>query len=247
MSVSTIMTVQKLKEIIDQNGLTYLTDAPYQIYEELLKSKAADRKTAGALLLALVNGIQAEAEKNSNLPDLSHTIKRDCGLNKAMADEIAGILSDLYSPDNKAEWRKMNKAGLAQFLCEEFSLTWNGFAVWDAGNGTVDCHYDADIVLMPLKAAAEDRALKRLLEKNPFMSKVSIREHFTKGLIEFLDAEFEEYCTEADYYQPVVEDYGDNLEYDLREWCSANGFKFVSCEGDGGDSGYEPEFRRGCC
>ena len=245
MAVPTTTTVKKLKEIIDKNGLSYMTDEPYQVYKELLESKAADRKTAGAFLHALVNGMQIEAEKDGDIQRLSSMIKRECSFNKAMADRISGIFSTLYSPDNKAGWEKEDKEGLAQFLKEEFSLNWKGFAVWDAGNGTVDCHYEADIVLMPMEAAVEDKKLKRLLEKNPFMSKESIREYFAKGIKEYLDREFGEYCTEDDYYQPVVEDFGINLEYDLKEWCKKNGFEFVSCEGDGDDSGYEPKFRRG--
>lgn len=68
---------------------------------------------------------------------------------------------------------------------------------------------------------------------------------FTKRLQEYLDYEFEEYCTEDDYYQPVVEDFGSNLEYDLKQWSKKNGFEYVSCEGDGDDGGYEPKFRKG--
>ena len=39
------------------------------------------------------------------------------------------------------------------------------------------------------------------------MTKESIREFYEKKLKEYLDSEFEEYCTCDDYYEPVVEDY----------------------------------------
>ena len=42
--------VKALKEIIDQNGLNYLADEPYRVYEKLLESGTADRKTAAVLL-----------------------------------------------------------------------------------------------------------------------------------------------------------------------------------------------------
>ena len=54
-----------------------------------------------------------------------------------------------------------------------------------------------------------------------------------------MDYEFEDYCTCDDYYQPVAEDF--ELEAYLKDWCDDNGFKIVSCEGDGGDGGYEPD------
>ena len=46
------------------------------------------------------------------------------------------------------------------------------------------------------------------------------------------------YCTCDDYYQPVVEDF--EIEYYLKEWCKKNGFKIISCKGEGDDSGFEP-------
>ncbi len=33
----------------------------------------------------------------------------------------------------------------------------------------------------------------------------------------------------------------DLLHYYLKEWCKKNGFKVISCEGDGDDSGFEPD------
>ena len=75
------------------------------------------------------------------------------------------------------------------------------------------------------------------------MTKESIREFYEKKLKEYLDSEFEEYCTCDDYYEPVVEDY--HLTYDVEHWCKEHGFEVVSCEGEGRDGGYEPKFRRG--
>lgn len=51
-----------------------------------------------------------------------------------------------------------------------------------------------------------NKNLQKLLKKNPFMTKESIREFYEKKLKEYLDSEFEEYCTCDDYYEPVVED-----------------------------------------
>ena len=53
----------------------------------------------------------------------------------------------------------------------------------------------------------------------------------------------EEYCTDDDYYPPVVEDF--EIEYHVQEWCKKNGFEFISCDGDGEEGEYEPKFRKG--
>ncbi len=237
--------VKMLKEIIDRNGPNYLTDKPYQVYEKLLKSGAVDMKTAAALLHILAVGLLESVDPGKDAEQLSDLIQRECSINKQMADRLAIVLHILYSQDNKREWRRKEKEGLTQFLKEDLSYKWKGFAVWDAGNGTVDCHYEARIILRPKKEVSDNKELAKLLAKNPFTTKETIRNLFTKRLQEYLDCEFEDYCTEDDYYQPVVEDFGSNLEYDLEQWSEKNGFDFISCEGNGDDGGYEPKFRKG--
>lgn len=113
----------------------------------------------------------------------------------------------------------------------------------DASNGTVDCNYEAHIVLKPTDGVRENDVLKQLLCRNPSANGEVIRIFFVKRLCGFLDDEFEEYYSEDDYYQPVVEDF--ELEYRVKNWCGQNGFDFVSCEGHGDDDGYVPKFRRG--
>lgn len=131
------------------------------------------------------------------------------------------------------------------FLQEEFTYTWKGFSVWDAGSGTVDCHYEAEIILNPTEAISEDKELSKRLKKNPFMTREAIYDLFAKRLKDHLDYEFEDYCTCDDYYPPVVEDFGPNMEYELPKWCKENGFELVSFDGDGDDDGFEPKFRKG--
>ena len=237
--------VKALKEIVDNNGPNYLIDEPFQVYTELIRSGNADRKTAAALLHLLAGGLLENADLGNDAELLSDSIRRECSINKRMADRLAAILYMLYSDDNRRKRHRKEKEGLTQFLNENFIFDWKGFAVWDAGNGTVDCHYEARIILRPTKAVSEDKELVQLLSKNPFTTKETICDLFSKRLREYLDYEFEYYCTEDDYYQPVVEDFGSNLEYDLKQWSEENGFEYVSCEGDGDDGGYEPKFRKG--
>lgn len=241
-SIETIANV--LKEIIEKNGASYPSDEPYSVYYELVESGAADRKTAAALLHFLANGLLEEAGCGDE-ELLSGIIRKECSLNKRMSDRLAAILTFLCSEENRKKWKDKDREGLKQFLSEKFVCTWKGSAVWDEGNGTVNCRYKVEIVLKPTEAITSDRELSRQMEKNSFMTKEAIHELFARRLKEDLDYKFEEYCTEDDYYPPVVEDFGVNLEYDLPRWCKENGFELVSFEGDGDDGGYEPKFRRG--
>ena len=94
----------------------------------------------------------------------------------------------------------------------------------------------SDLVDAPVVINEE---LSKALKENPFMKAEAIRKIYIKNLKVYLDSEFEEYCTCDDYYQPVVEDF--ELEYRINDWCRKNGFKIISCEGDGDDSGFEPD------
>lgn len=67
---------------------------------------------------------------------------------------------NLYSDNNKAEWKTKKHEGLTQFLAQEHTFTWEGFSVWDAGNGTVDCYYNAEIVVNPTEAAGTNKDLR---------------------------------------------------------------------------------------
>ena len=236
-------TAGKLKDLIDKNGPGYLAEEPYQVYTELIGSDAADNKTAGAILCCLLSGIAEETRVDRDLEGLSKVIQKECCFNKKMANHLAEIFLVLYSDGNKDGWKQKDMEGFTAFLKEEFTCAWEGFSVWDAGNGTVDCHYEAEIILSPTADAAKDAELAGLIKKNPFITKEAIHNHFEEKIGKYLDDEFEDYCTCDDYYQPVVEDF--EIEYRVTEWSRKNGFEVVSCNGDGGDDGYEPKFRRG--
>ena len=139
--------VKALKEIVEKNGPNYLAEEPFQVYTELIRSGNADRKTAAALLHLFASGLLETTDPGYDAELLSDSIRKECSLNKRMADRLAIILHTLSSQDNKREWRSKEKEGLTQFLNEDFLYDWKGFAVWDAGNGTVDCHYEARIIV----------------------------------------------------------------------------------------------------
>ncbi len=233
---------EKLKELIDENGLDYLMDKPYEVYKELMGAEPEAAVTAGAILMLLASGVWDSARRIRDNGDLSKKIQKECCFNKRMSDQLTDIIQSLYSKGNKTEWRSKCNEGLTQFLGQDHVFEWEGFSVWDAGNCTVDCYYNAEIVLRPTESAARNKDLYKLLKKNPFMTRDAIYQFYEKGLKQYLDSEFEEYCTCDDYYQPVVEDY--ELEYDVSDWCEKNGFEVISCEGDGSDGGYDPKFTR---
>lgn len=233
--------VNTLKNIIDQNGPEVLTREPYLVYSELVRSETADRKLPSALLHVLAVGGWNEEELEQDKSTLSAKIQKECSLNKKMSDRLAEVFHALYSDENQKEWEELDRKGLEGFLKKELTVNWKGFSVWDAGNGTVDGHYEATIQLMPTEDAAREPGLAKLLQKNPYKKEEEIRELFIARLCEYLDDAFEEYCTEDDYYQPVVEDF--DAGYYVQKWSEKNGFQLLSWDGSGDDDGYEPKHR----
>lgn len=233
-------TVKKLKELINKNGPDYLTSEPYLTYKELVGSDSTDEITAGAIMLALVRGIDRGITSHNSLEALSKQIRKECCFNKTMADRLSEIFLALYSKNNEDEWKARELEGWMQFVKMNCCFDWNGFAVWKAGSVSVDCHFEAVITLKPAETMKADEKLASAIRDNPFITKGAIAEFYTKKISEYLDYEFEEYCTCDDYFQPVVEDFdiGDRVKY----WCKENGFELVSCEGNGYDDGYESSF-----
>ena len=71
--------------------------------------------------------------------------------------------------------------GLTQFINGEFICNWQGYyTVCDEGNGTVDCHYYAHIILKLTDTIVDDKDLIALLASNPFSAKEKIHELFAK-------------------------------------------------------------------
>lgn len=234
--------IDELKEIIEQNGPDYLSGEPYRVYQRLEESEKVSKETAGLLLYALVSDIPSGVTPDTDFALLSKKIQTRCSLNKKAADFLSMVFLGLYSRENKENWKEKELEGLRQFLEDEFVCKWKGFAVWDEGNGTVDCYYQAEIRMTPTEDVAADKGLTELLEKNPFVKKEAISQYFEEALTDYLDSEFEDYCTADDYYQPVCEDF--DAEDCVSEWCGKHGFELVSCDGGGGDGGYEPKYRR---
>ncbi|MCI6199610.1 MAG: hypothetical protein MR757_07145 [Proteobacteria bacterium] len=229
MAASPEAIAAKLAEIISAKGPSAITDDPYGTYQEILKSKTADRKTAGALLHVLVSSVPELAAKNQDAEELSVAVQNECCLSKAMADRMAEVLSLLYSADNMDGRKEMDGDDLPWFLSEEFGMSWDGFAEWNSGSGTYDCSYSADIELRSTEAVAN--RLPWMLAEKQVLDADKVLSYFAEDLIDYLDGEFENYCSGDDFSPSAVGDF-DCAAYTAK-WCRKNGFELVSCEGEG--------------
>ncbi len=124
---------------------------------------------------------------------------------------------------------------------QEWSYTWQGEAVWYDGSGTVSCNYQAEMTFCPGDEGTKGPEVRKLEMENPGFREEDAVAALQKSLKQKLDDEFEDYCSDDDYYQPVVEDF--EAEYCAREWAEERGLELIRFEGSGSDGGYEPKFR----
>lgn len=87
----------------------------------------------------------------------------------------------------------------------------------------MDCHYQASMTFGKGDSVVRGPEVQKLEMEKP------------------VDQEFDDYCTEDDYYQPVVEDF--EAEEYAREWAEERNIELTSFEGIGFDGGFEPKHR----
>ena len=236
-------SVRLIEDLINNNGMKYIEKNPYKVYETLLNSKKVEKSIAGGIFVFLDSDILNNKEVCLVKEELSKQIQEKCCFNDAMANKIADVFSEVYSKENLDRWKKEEKEhkNLIEFLNEKITFNWIDVVTWDAGNGTVDCFYNAKITIKPTKKVTKDKELLKEMKNNPFIEKNKLKELFTTRAKRFLDEEFEYYCKCDDYYAPVVEDF--EIESYLEKWCKENGFNLLSVKGEGHDGGYEPKIR----
>ena len=105
---------RKVKELIDENGPKYLTDEPYKVYKEIIRTKATDKKT-GALLMFFVSGSMETVTPDDDFTNLSKRIQMESCFNKRMADTLTAIVLSLHSRENEEEWNNKDLEGLIRF------------------------------------------------------------------------------------------------------------------------------------
>jgi len=125
---------------------------------------------------------------------------------------------------------------------DQWTYNWNGEAVWDYGSVTMDCIYQAKMTFGKGDSVVRGPEVQKLEMEKPGFSEEDVIIALQDSLRDKLDQEFDDYCTEDDYYQPVVEDF--EAEEYAREWAEERNIKLIGFEGEGAGRGFEPKQRR---
>lgn len=234
----------QLAEIIETEGPDILINEPWKAYQMLLNFDTADKKMAAALLHTFIAGVPSffTHDRKYKHEDISKAVQKQCCLRKNISDKIAEIYLALYSQENIEFWDSSQRCGLKSFMEHKWDIEWFGDAQWDNGQGYVDCAFHAIITIAPIKGRINEPELEKMLSKNAFLSEEIISQYFKDSLLEYLDQNFENYCTYDDYYPPVGEDF--EAEDYTEDWCKDHGFELIAFEGKGSTDDYEPRHRK---
>lgn len=231
--------IHAITALINANGPTYPAKHPNELLDALVQ-ELGDDPLVGALYYSCLCGIFKEAaKKNVSLESLTALIQTRCAFKKAYAGELADVLMSVYSADNLTRLKKAKNAAFED-LCglEDWPFVWEGEAEWTCRDGFVGCNGHGEAMLRVADRKKLLTVLQKALLNFAYCSLEEIQEAIAKQLCADLDGEFEEFCEDDDYYEPVVEDY--DFEYDMKQICPRYGLEAFDITYEGSDEGFEP-------
>ena len=237
-----------LKNIVDGEGIDFLSRNPMDVYKKLISSADADLKLCRCVLIVLLAGITDQVrdyqpDGDNNVALFLKWIQSECCFKKSTADGLAKMFLSLFSPENMTAWSSQEESGFREFCEAEWEYSFEGEETWHSGGGHVDC---SCIVGIDFSVSDPDKARKmvaRALALNPFLTDEAIYELFAKKLDELLDRELYEYATGDDYYQPYMEDFGVNCQPAVEKFCKESGLDLLNLTCTGEEVDFEPDGR----
>lgn len=230
-----------LQVIADQKGLLYFNRDAYSVYQEMLETDWIEPKTARMILITLLAKIMEKAELlEYNKTAITALIQEECGLTEKIAEEISAIYAAFLSAENRKRWNCKKDAGLDEF-CEkswhfdlELERSWYSYCV----------HVDAEI-RTTIDIRVDDKRKIRAeiqaeLDENPWITAESILTIYTQKIKIGIADDFERYVQAEDDYPPEAEDYEENFEEIISEFCDRYGLELLDYSFVGMTSDYIP-------
>lgn len=107
----------KLTDIIDDEGMGYISREPYEVYERLVEERIDESisRCVLVLLLAGIVDVVQSVDGEIDVPELSRWIQLDCYYTKNVADDLAGMFLMAFSDDNMVRWNDEIEEGFRIF------------------------------------------------------------------------------------------------------------------------------------
>ncbi len=218
-------TVSILKELISQKGYDYIYDCANSVYKTLVK-KGTERSIADVTLYALT--AETARGNKSNIPE---EVEEKLFLNKEMSTVVSDIFSSLYDTKTLSKMKKNEFKGLEEFIKGEWEIRSSGEATWQyKGGSKTDYSYTYYMTIHVVDRKLVEKDLKDKLRENPFLKAEDIRSYYENKIDGIICGEFEDYCTCDDYYPPVVEDFPENISYEMDKFLPQHGLEMIDDE-----------------
>ena len=229
---------EKLKSIVDDEGIDFLSREPVKMYKRLTESADTDLRMCRCVLSVLLAGIMEKVQGASYDDEaLSKWIQSECFYKKKVADKLAEMFLLLFSAENMATWSSKEEAGFREFCEGEWEYSFEGEETWHSGGGHVDCSCTVEIDFAVSDTDKARKVVAKELKLNPFLTDEAIYELIAKKLDGVLERELYDYVTGDDYYQPYMEDFGVNCQPAVEKFCKESGLELLDfqCEGEEGE------------
>ena len=236
--------IEFLEDYIWKNGFEKLSENPFAVYKDMVKSKKKNRgiepKTARLVLVTLMSKTHELARKGSSEDELVNHIQSEHYLNKKIAKDIASMYLALFSSDNEKSWDAAKEAGFSEFCESEWIVEWDGRCDWHTKHGgSYPCSAEASLTFSVLDKKKLHSHLSSELKTNPFLSADDIYGILMRQIEDDLDKDMVEYCDADDYYEPYWEEFVGEGTYESEAKWKSWGLEIIEFSGSG-DIDYEP-------
>lgn len=204
------MDTKKLKEIINENGLSIFDD--YLLFAKKLIF-SFNPEIASILLICLSNknNVKALLKKDKDKESVTKIIEESTHFNHEYSITITDYLMAVFSNKQLDEWKKLNGKDIKEFLNSAFSFEDEINCIWEP-NGCIVYMICKLEYQLEIKVVNKELALKIIKEnfKNEFVKREDIEKMFMKKISEKIRKDFSYYCSCDDDCEPLCEDYSLN-------------------------------------
>ena len=236
--------VEFLKNYIWNNGFDKLSENPFDVYKDMVKSNknkhGIDLRSARFVLITLMSKTHEMAKKGCSFDEITNHIQVEHCVNKKTAKDLASMYLDLFNDENKRSWNDAEEVGFEEFCKAEWNVEWDGRCDWHTKHGgNYPCSAEASFTFTVGDKEKLHSHLSVELKANPFLSADDIYSILVKQIEADLDKDMFEYCNADDYYEPYWEEFVGEGTYDSEAKWKSWGLEIIEFTGSG-DIDFEP-------
>ncbi len=219
--------VEALSSLITREGYKVLYIDPYWVYTSLLEEKC-DKEASIIILCALTGGVG----KTSKKKEVIEKEIKNLPFNDDAVSFVFSVFTSLYSSRQRKEMKRVERAGLEEFLSREWTVMIFLQAEWvDKYNTSINYSFDYSITFSVCDRDKVEKEMEKEIRNNPFIKAEDILEKYRSELQRSVNSDFENYVTADDYYEPNIDDYdSESGDGAIEKYLESHGMEFLESE-----------------